>query len=122
MAAVFRALATGGSIAVLERFKTDTFWRDVRKTGATFSIIMGSIATFLLKLPRSDDEVQTTLKSVLISPLTSEGRALAQRIGADFHTVFNMSETSPPTDVRGESAKERKLWPATPWRTGPSGR
>lgn len=96
MAAVMRAVATGGSIAVLKRFNTGTFWQDVRRTGATYAVIMGSMATFLLKLPPSEDEAATPLKSVLISPLTSEGRALARRIGADFHTVFNMSETSRP--------------------------
>ena len=96
MSAVIRAIATGGSIAVLERFSTTNFWGDVRRLGATYAVVMGSIATFLLKQPKTEDERETPLKTLLLAPLTADGRRLAERIGANYLTVFNMSETSRP--------------------------
>lgn len=96
MAPVYQALVTGGSIAVLEQFRTSTFWRDVLKTGATDASIMGTVASFLLGLPRTEEEKNTPLRRLLVSPLTDETRALAKRIGAQYHTWFNMTEVSRP--------------------------
>jgi crotonobetaine/carnitine-CoA ligase len=93
---VMRALGTGGSIAVLERFVTQRFWADVRRTGATVTSMMGSMAAFLLAQPASEDERQTPLRTILLNPLTAESRKLAERIGADFYTNFSMSETALP--------------------------
>ena len=90
------ALVTGGSIAVFDQFVTDTFWRDVRRTGGTFAIIMGAIATFLLKAPRTEDEEKTTLRFGLMTPLTAEAKMLAKRVGFKCYAVFNMTETSTP--------------------------
>ncbi|MDF2233358.1 AMP-binding protein [Albimonas sp. CAU 1670] len=96
MAKIAWALATGGSIAVLDRFRTDTFWSDVRRTGATFAVMMGTIATFLAKLPRSEDEIRTPLRLALLAPSNAESEALCRRVGLDFYSVFNMSETASP--------------------------
>jgi carnitine-CoA ligase len=94
--AVGWALIQGGSIAVFERYDTATFWRDVRRTRSTFSIIMGAVATFLLKNPPDDDEKNTTLRYALMAPITTEARMLAQRSGFHCYTTFNMTETSTP--------------------------
>jgi crotonobetaine/carnitine-CoA ligase len=94
--AVGWALIQGGSIAVFERYETGTFWRDVRRTRSTFSIIMGAVATFLLKNPSDDDEKNTTLRYALMAPITTEARMLAQRGGFHCYTTFNMTETSTP--------------------------
>jgi crotonobetaine/carnitine-CoA ligase len=90
------ALVVGGSIAVFERYDTTTYWRDVRRTRSTFSIIMGAVATFLLKQPPSEDEKNTTLRYGLMAPITTEARMLAQRVGFHCFTTFNMTETSTP--------------------------
>ncbi|GJL88054.1 MAG: ATP-dependent acyl-CoA ligase [Minwuia thermotolerans] len=94
IAAVTRMLCVGGSVAVLESFKTDSFWETVNRMGVTFCVMMGSIATFLSKLEVSDAERNTTLKSVILAPLTAESMALARRIGVDWYTTFNMTEIS----------------------------
>jgi carnitine-CoA ligase len=94
--AVGWALAQGGSIAVFERYDTTTFWRDVRRTQCTFSIIMGAVATFLLKQTPTEDEENTTLRYGLMAPITTEARLLAQRVGFHCYTTFNMTETATP--------------------------
>lgn len=93
---VFRSVLMGGSCAVLEAFSTRTFWADVRRTGATRGSFMGSMAAFLLGQPVSEDEAQTPLRTVVLSPMDDNTVALARRIGADYYTAFNMSETSLP--------------------------
>jgi crotonobetaine/carnitine-CoA ligase len=95
---------------VLDRFRTETFWADVRRTGATFVVMMGTVATFLSKLERGEDEIRTPLRLALLAPLNAESAALCRRAGLDFYSVFNMSETASPiiTDIN----------PATPGTCG----
>lgn len=90
------AIQKGGSIALFNQFVTDTFWRDVRKTGGTFAIIMGAPATFLLKAERTEDEEKTPLRYAIMNPLTEEAKRLAKRVGFHPYGVFNMTETSSP--------------------------
>ena len=90
------AIIKGGSIALFDQFATATFWRDVRRTGGTFAIIMGAPATFLLKAERGEDEERTTLKYAIMNPLTEEAKLLSQRVGFHPYGVFNMTETSSP--------------------------
>lgn len=90
------ALLKGGSIALFDQFVTGTFWRDVRRTGGTFAIIMGAPATFLLKTERTEDEEETSLRYAIMNPLTEEAKLLAKRVGFHPYGVFNMTETSSP--------------------------
>ena len=94
--AVGWALLRGGSIAVFERYDTNTFWSDVRRTNSTFSIFMGAVSTFLLKAPRTEDEEKTTLRYGLMAPITTEARQLGERVGFSCFTTFNMTETATP--------------------------
>ncbi|WP_134323839.1 AMP-binding protein [Cumulibacter soli] len=101
---VLWALGTGGSIAVSTRFRTSTFWREVRGLRATFMVLMGSVARFLLNEPVTEDERRTTLRLALITPFNSDAVAFAERVGIDFYTVFNMTEVSVPlrTDLNAK--------------------
>jgi crotonobetaine/carnitine-CoA ligase len=90
------ALLKGGSIALFDQFRTETFWRDVRRTGGTFAIVMGAPTTFLLKAERTQDEAETPLRFGLMNPLTAEAKQLAKRVGFKAYGVFNMTETSSP--------------------------
>lgn len=96
MGAVFRALVTGGSVGVLERFRTASFWADVRRVGATRATLMGSMAAFLLGEPPSEDERLTPLRAVIVAPVSPDTIALARRAGLAWFTTFNMTETSFP--------------------------
>ena len=96
MSAICWALSVGGSIGVVERFNTGTFWKDALQVGSTFFVMMGSIASFLSNLPRSDEEKRTTLRLALLAPMTPEAMTLCRRTGMSFYSVFNMTETSVP--------------------------
>ncbi|WP_342642827.1 AMP-binding protein [Rhodoligotrophos ferricapiens] len=90
------ALCVGASIAVVEGFKTASFWSTVRELEVTAVFLLGTMATFLLKQPPSANDRDHPLRMVIIVPLGSSGPAFRERFGVDFYTLFNMTEISTP--------------------------
>ncbi|MBN8939851.1 MAG: AMP-binding protein [Rhizobiales bacterium] len=92
----YAMLVKGGSVTLLEAFDTASFWPTVAATGTTAVILLGVMATFLMKQPVAPGERDTPLRHVIIIPLSAEGVAFRARFGVDTHTLFNMSEVSCP--------------------------
>ncbi|MBR0857726.1 AMP-binding protein [Bradyrhizobium liaoningense] len=92
----YAMLSNGGSIAMVDRFDTGTFWSTVAKTRTTMVILLGVMATFLMKRSDSGEEKNSPLKHVTVIPLSEEGIAFGRRYGITIHTLFNMSEVSCP--------------------------
>jgi carnitine-CoA ligase len=104
--AVYGALATGASIALFETFRTQTFWRDIRRTGATsISGLLGAMISFLLKNPPQENDADNPLRRVVLSPLSAQTVRLAERYGFDYFSGFNMTELSVPlvTDLNSKA-------------------
>lgn len=95
-APTYAMLACGGSIALLDAFETSTFWQTVARTGTTVVILLGVMASFLMKEPVRNGERDTPLANVIIIPLGAEGVAFRERFGMTTRTLFNMSEVSCP--------------------------
>ncbi|MFO1084237.1 MAG: AMP-binding protein [Reyranellaceae bacterium] len=95
-AAVYAMLALGGSIAVVEAFDTASFWRVVSETGTTSCVLLGVMATFLVKQTPGPQDRSHTLTSVIMVPLCEDAAAFSARFGCDVYTVFNMTEVSTP--------------------------
>ncbi|MGE0577152.1 MAG: AMP-binding protein [Reyranella sp.] len=95
-AAVYAMLALGGSIAVVEAFDTASFWRVVTETGTTSCVLLGVMATFLVKQAPGPQDRNHTLTSAVMVPLCEEAAAFSARFGCDIYTVFNMTEVSTP--------------------------
>ncbi len=92
----YAMLINGGSIAMVDRFDTNTFWSTVAKTNTTMVILLGVMASFLMKRTDSGEEKGSPLKNVTVIPLSEEGIAFGKRYGITTHTLFNMSEVSCP--------------------------
>ncbi len=90
------ALCIGASVAVVERFRTETFWPLVRRLEVTSVFLLGAMATFLLKRPPAPDDRDHPLRHVMIVPLGGAGPAFRERFGVDVYTLFNMTEISTP--------------------------
>ena len=58
----------GGELVVRPSFSTSEFWRDVDAHGVTTTLLIGSTANFIAKLPEQPDDADHTLKNVLIAP------------------------------------------------------
>ncbi len=94
--AIYAMLAHGGSIALYESFKTDTFWDTIRETQASVCILMGVMLPFLLKVPPGAGDTSHPLRIGMIVPWGEDALAFAERFGVDLYTVFNMTELSSP--------------------------
>ncbi|WP_029138631.1 AMP-binding protein [Nakamurella lactea] len=95
-AVVHNSLINGGSLVMLESFSTQSFWADVRRYRITSGVLVGAMATFLLKQPEAADDRDHGLDQVVMMPLSDDPRAFADRFGVDIYTCFNMTETPTP--------------------------
>ena len=89
-------LALGGSIALVERFQTDRFWAQIRHCQATFVILLGAMAKFLLSQPVGADERDSPLTKMLLLPFDMPIEPMRQRWGVAVYTSFNMTEVCCP--------------------------
>ncbi len=90
------AACVGASVAVVESFRTDRFWQQVREMEVTTVFLLGAMATFLLKQEPAPGEREHPLRSVIIVPLGQSGPAARARFGVEVFTLFNMTEISTP--------------------------
>jgi crotonobetaine/carnitine-CoA ligase len=95
-AGVYAMLALGASIAIVEAFDTGSFWRVVTETGTTSCVLLGVMATFLVKQAPGPHDRAHTLRSAIMVPLCEDAAAFSRRFGCDIYTVFNMTEVSTP--------------------------
>ena len=107
------ALLHGGTAAVVERFRTDSFWRTVQDLGVTTVGLLGTMVQFLMQQPVRDGEGEHTLRTAVIAPFGADAIAFGARFGIDVYTEFNMTELSVPLycgpnpTVRGTCGKPR---------------
>lgn len=94
--AVYRMLVKGASVAVVDSFRTQTFWRSIRQTRTTILTLLGAMTPFLMKEPPSPDDRDHTLRAVTMVPLADDSLAFTERFGVDVYTTFNMTEVSCP--------------------------
>lgn len=92
----FVMLARGASVAMINNFSTDEFWRLAKATQSTVVFLLGVMATFLLKAPSSPGDKDHTVKKAFMVPLTGDAPAFTERFGVDIYTIFNMTEISSP--------------------------
>jgi crotonobetaine/carnitine-CoA ligase len=110
---LYSTLFHGGSFVMLEAFSTHTYWRDVREFGITTGVLLGAMATFLLKEPPSPEDRNHTLRQVMMIPLSDDAAAFTERFGVDIRTAYNMTELSTPVasaynpKTRGTSGRLR---------------
>lgn len=97
LSALVGVLVSGGSVIVLESFRTQTFWEDVRRHGATAVPGMGpSLLHFLNKAPPRPDDLDNGLRIVNVVAADDAARQFARRFGVSFFPSFGMTELSVP--------------------------
>jgi crotonobetaine/carnitine-CoA ligase len=108
---VMGMLARGGSVSIVETFSTAEFWSAIRETETTIVLLLGAMATFVVKQPPGPQDRDHPLKKVIIVPLGEDPQAFSQRFGVEVYTLYNMTEISTPL-----------VSEANPERTGICGR
>ncbi|ODR08611.1 AMP-dependent synthetase [Mycolicibacillus koreensis] len=88
------ALTTGAPLVVLPRFSASGFMADVRRHGATFCYVLGSMPTLLFKQPPRPDDRDSRLRAVFCSAIPAALHAdLEARWGAPWREVYGMTES-----------------------------
>ncbi|MEC9435263.1 MAG: AMP-binding protein [Pseudomonadota bacterium] len=89
-------LARGGSVSMIESFRTETFWDMIRETETTFVILLGVMAQFLAKVPPAPGDADNPLRLVCLIPYDFDATDFAARFGVRIMSLFNMTEVSCP--------------------------
>lgn len=95
-ARVYAMLLCGGSIAMVDAFRTDDFWETVKSTESTTVTLMGAMANFLLQRPPAASDKTHGLRTVAMLPLVDNPSVFVERFGVGVYTFYNMTETSRP--------------------------
>ncbi len=95
-ACAYVMLVKGGSIALVDAFDTTRFWSTVRETGTTTVVLLGVMASFLVKQPPTPQDREHSLRTAIMVPLCEDAEAFSRRFGCDIYTMFNMTEVSTP--------------------------
>jgi crotonobetaine/carnitine-CoA ligase len=111
---VYGTLARRGTIALFDSFSTNGFWDQVRETNAVATCgMVGSMTTFLAKIPPSSRDLDNPLRQVLVAPVNDVTIGLARRHGFDYTTGYGMTEAPIPliaevnTTVQGYCGRPR---------------
>lgn len=88
-------LNRGGSF-VLEDFSTGRFWDVVRRSQASFVILVGVMSDFIFKQPPQPDDADNCLRKVMMIPLPDSAQDFAKRFGVTVWTMYNMTELNVP--------------------------
>ena len=97
--ALYRGALAGGRTIVRESFSTSEFWTDVRRYGCTWTILYAAPTRFLMALPQTPEDRDSSLEWVLVCPLLPEVDLLKQRFGANIYSVYGMTEIGNPLRV-----------------------
>jgi len=110
LGALWGAMATGASVAVMETFNAPEFWNIVRRTGATSTMgVFSSFTDLLMKAPARPDDRDHTFRRSLVSSLNPSLRAFSERFGVELFAGFSMSETSAVTISQVNPSKNNSV-------------
>ena len=95
----YSMLRRGASVALVDGFNPRTFWADVRRLGATGSLVIHAMVSYLLDQPPAPDDADNPLRVVYMGPL-SRVQEFSERFGVGVYTGFGMTEV--PCPIRSE--------------------
>jgi crotonobetaine/carnitine-CoA ligase len=91
----YSMLLCGGSVALLERFSARTFLDDSRRLGATATLVLHAMTSFLLAEPPRESDRDNPLRVAYMGPL-SHVEEFEKRFGISIFTNFGMTEAPGP--------------------------
>jgi crotonobetaine/carnitine-CoA ligase len=82
----------GATVVLTDRFSASNYWRDIRATRSTVTMIAMSMSVILEKLEPTEDERNNTLRTAWLVPLPPKLRAFEERFGLKGVTNYSMTE------------------------------
>ncbi|RJX32259.1 MAG: acyl-CoA synthetase [Desulfarculus sp.] len=84
---VGRAAWRGCTVSLWDRFSASDFWRRIKSSGASVTLLLDVMMPWLLKAEPRPDDRDNTLRRVHMQPLPEYHHVFAQRFGVDFVNV-----------------------------------
>lgn len=109
----YTMLVNGGSVALVERFSGEQFWRQIEETQSTVVFLLGVMASFVEQRDPSPADAANPLTKVFMVPLVDDVAGFSRRFGVDVYTIYNMTELCAPLvsdvnpEVRGTCGRVR---------------
>jgi crotonobetaine/carnitine-CoA ligase len=92
---------SGGGLALATRFSTSRFWSDIRRYGATHTLLVGSMFRFLHQAPALPDDADNPLRYVRGNPMPPDIHCdFERRFGCLLLESYSMTEAIPITANR----------------------
>lgn len=115
---VYVALVCDATVAFARRFSASRFWDDVRRSGATVTNLLGSMANFLWSQPPSTTDRDNRLRMVLNAPIPKFATQFEQRFGLRFISAYALTDFGTPTGYTlndpphklGSAGRVRSAW------------
>ncbi len=90
-------LISGGTLAIREKFSTSEFWNDVRRFGATATLLISTMPAYLMSAAPDPRDGDDSLRTIFMTPLLKDIDAFKVRFGCRrVISLFNMTEASTP--------------------------
>ncbi|HKA19640.1 MAG TPA: AMP-binding protein [Blastocatellia bacterium] len=90
---IIAALYAGAQVALFQRFSSRTFWNEVRSSGATIFLGMGSVGNILMKNPPSDEDIDNRVRLAVVVPPPDDLEGFEKRFGLRvIYETFGMTE------------------------------
>jgi crotonobetaine/carnitine-CoA ligase len=116
-AAIGIPMFSGGSLAVVERFRPSLFWSQVAESGATVSVLFPAHLNLLLETAASAPAAGESSMRMIVTH--TDIPAFRERFGVELATVWGMTETL--ICVGSEGSYRGQLGPAYVGRPFPGG-
>lgn len=84
---VVRALWSGASIGVWDRFSPKDFWPRIHKTGASITILLDVMCDWIMEQPEKPTDRENPIIRAHMQPLPDHHYAMSRRFGFDFAAV-----------------------------------
>jgi crotonobetaine/carnitine-CoA ligase len=90
-------MSAGATMVIREQFAGTRYWRVAAECGSTHSLLVGTMATFLLAQPPTPAEREHRLRVVVLAPMVADPPAFRERFGiAQLCSVYGQTEISSP--------------------------
>jgi len=95
-AGVLTALVAEGSAAIMPRFHASTFWVDAARNECTQTLLIGAMATFLMKQPSAPSDRGHTMRRMGVAPVIPDIREFEDRFGVVTGSAYGLTECATP--------------------------
>ncbi|WP_145011694.1 AMP-binding protein [Mycobacterium marseillense] len=90
-------ISAGASMAIREQFAGTNYWQVAAETGATHSLLVATMANFLLSRSPSPGDQAHRLRVVVLAPMVSDPAGFRTRFGVEqLGSVYGQTEISSP--------------------------